>query len=43
MTKLLGVQLSAYIKKIHVDIGYMKSKFYRAFDGLFHYAAKLKV
>ena len=44
--KLLGVQLSAY-KKIRIDIGYMgyigyKSKFYRAFNGLFHNAAKLK-
>ena len=39
--KLLGVQLSAY-KKFRIDIGYMKSKFYRAFNGLFHNAAKLK-
>ena len=40
-TKLLGVQISAY-KKFRIDIGYMKSKFYRAFNGLFHNAAKLK-
>ena len=39
--KLLGVQLSAY-KKFRINIGYMKSKFYRAFNGLFHNAAKLK-
>ena len=39
--KLLGVQLSAY-KKFRIDIGYMKSKFYRAFNGLFHNAANLK-
>jgi len=39
--KLLGVQLSVY-KKFRVDISYMKSKFYRAFNGLFHNAAKLK-
>jgi len=39
--KLLGVQLSAY-KKFRIDVGYMKSKFYRAFNGLFHNAAKLK-
>ena len=39
--KLLGVQLSAY-KNFRIDIGYMKSKFYRAFNGLFHNAAKLK-
>ena len=37
-TKLLGVQLSAY-EKFRIDI---KSKFYRAFNGLFHNAAKLK-
>ena len=39
--KLLGVQLSAY-KKFRIDIGYMKSKFYRAFNGLFQNAANLK-
>jgi len=39
--KLLGVQLYAY-KKFRIDIGYMKSKFYRAFNGLFHNAVKLK-
>jgi len=40
-TKLLCVQLSAY-KKFPIDIDYMKSKFYCAFNGLFHNAAKLK-
>jgi len=40
-TKLFGVQLSAY-KNFRIDIGYMKSKFYCAFNGLFHNAAKLK-
>ena len=39
--KLLGVQISAY-KKFRIDIGYMKSKFNRAFNSLFHNAAKLK-
>jgi len=33
---------SLLTKKIRIGIGYIKSRFYRAFNGLFHNAAKLK-
>ena len=39
--KYLGVMLRAY-KSFSVDIHFMKTKFYRAFNSIFHRAGKLK-
>ena len=39
--KYLGIQLQSN-KVFSVDLSYCKAKFYRAFNGLFHRAAKLR-
>ena len=40
-TKYLGVMLRSSVK-FSVDLSYMKTKFYRAFDSLFHKSSKFK-
>ena len=40
-TKYLGVMLRSSVK-FSVDLSYMKTKFYRAFNSLFHKSSKFK-